>query len=144
MTPSLKAARAELKQALDAADEAHRQAIRALPDDHTWREWPSSVNPGISKPMTPTTPPRPNGMRMLRTGRASAMIRIVLAASLAVTIGISPCRADGLRNCGPQFLGPITTGLESVGGEKNRAMFPPFLPGSFQPAAALNKSRCGW
>lgn len=38
MTPSLKAARAELSRRLDRIDSMHAQALASLPADHTWRD----------------------------------------------------------------------------------------------------------
>ncbi len=38
MTPSLKAAQAELSRRLDRIDSMHAQALAALSDDHTWRD----------------------------------------------------------------------------------------------------------
>jgi hypothetical protein len=36
--PSLRAAQRELDQAIDVIEEAHARSLKALPDNHTWRD----------------------------------------------------------------------------------------------------------
>ena len=44
----------------------------------------------------------------------NAVARTAFAAALVAMT--APCRADGMENCGPQFLDEIQSGLESAGG----------------------------